>query len=357
MSSISLSTRHPNAVRRPVLSINLGGGAGAVAGQMGADPWQRSTQSIMTCCAMAPHADLAIIWLAGDDQSPAVAVADEGDISLGYEDDGTELVFTAEVEKIYFTIHGNKGIETVNGSSALSRLRINQSYEQQSAGDIVSDLASQAGVETDSVESGMDLPFYVIDDRRSAWEHIALLAQKCGYAAYFSTENKLCFGALFAGQAVQNFTYGIDILAIEAIQAASPASTFVVVGEGAAGSQGEAAWSWLTKDPSSVTAEAGEGPVRKVTTAPSLRSAQSVQSAADGLAAAAQRKVNTGRIITAGAPAVTVGATIEIADLPQAALNGTCLVMRVIHEFSKRSGFISRIDFCKPGTGGGGGMP
>lgn len=354
MSSYSLSTRQPTAVRRPMLSINMGG-AGAVAGPMGADPWQRSTQSIMTCCAMALHADLAIIRLAGDNQAPAVAVADGGGISLGYEDDAAALVFTAVVDRVYFTIHGTRCIEAVNGSSALSRLRINQSYEQQSAGDIVSDLASQAGVETDSVESGMDLPFYVIDDRRSAWEHIALLAQLCGYAAYFSTENKLCFGALSAGQAVQTFTYGVDILALEAIQAESPAGTFVVVGEGAAGSQGEAAWSWLIKDPASVTAEAGSGQGRKVITAPSLRSAQAVQSAADGLAAAAQRKVNTGRIVTAGAPAVTVGAAVEIADLPEDALNGTCLVMRVVHAFSKQSGFISRIDFCKPG--GGGGLP
>ncbi|MDA8140168.1 MAG: hypothetical protein M0036_16095 [Desulfobacteraceae bacterium] len=349
-----LSQSYPDAVRRPALSIRMGGGLGPTASAAGEDPWQRSTRSIMSRCALAPHVDLALIALSNDAQAPAVAVDDAGEIALGYEDAETTLVFTATVDKIYLTIHGFQCIETANGSSALGRFRINQSYEKQSAGDIVSDLASQAGVQTDAVESGVDLPFYVVDDRRSAWEQIAQLARMSGFAAYFTVEDKLCFKALAQGQPAQTFTYGLDILAFQASQSPGPALTFAVVGEGAAGSQGEEAWSWLIKDPSSVTAEAGGGPIRKVISSPALRSSQSAQTAADGLAAETQQKVNIGRIITPGAPAVVVGSTIEVADLPADELNGVGLVTRVIHEFSKTSGFISRIDFYKPGNGGGG---
>jgi phage protein D len=283
-------------------------------------------------------------------------VADQGEVRMGYENDATQVVFTAMVDALDDTIHGFTRIQAVNSGALLSRLRINQSYEQQGAGDIVSDLAGQAGVETDKVESGTDLPFYVIDDRRSAWDHIALLAQKSGFCAYFTTENKLYFGPLATGQAVQTFTYGIDILAFESTQAAGPSTAYKVVGEGAAGSDGDEAWSWLVKDPASMTAEAGDGDGQTVVALPALRSAEAVQSAADGLAAAAQRRLNTGRMITAGAPAVTVGSTIEMADLPKDALNGPCLAMRVSHEYSKRHGFVSRIDFCKPKANGMGGV-
>ncbi len=354
MTSLSLSSDAPSAVRRPVLSINMGGGMGGVAGVMGPDPWLRSTRSVMTRCALAPHADLALIWLADDDQAPEVVVADEGEIGLGYEDDATPTVFSAVVNRISTTLHGTRCVEAVNGSSALGRMRINQSYEKQSAGDIVTDLAGQAGVDIDTVESGPDLPFYVIDDRLSVWEHVALLAQHCGFAAYITPGNQLCFGPLSEGRAAQTLTYGVDILALEVLQAQDPPDTVVVVGEGAAGSQGEEAWSWLIKDPGAVTADAGSGAARKVRAMPALRSAQAVQAAADGLLAAAQRKTVTGRIITAGAPAVSVGATIELADLPVSDLNGNGIVLRVVHEFSKRGGFVSRIDFCKPGSGGGG---
>jgi phage protein D len=235
-------------------------------------------------------------------------------------------------------------------------LRLNQSYEQQSAGDIVADLAAQAGVDTDTNESGTDLPLYVIDDRRSAWDHIARLAQDSGYGAYITTDNRLYFGPLATGQAVQTFTYGHDILAFQSTQIGSLPTVYTVVGEGAAGSEGDDAWCWIVKDPASVTAETGDGPGTRIVARPSMRSAAAVQAGADGLAAAGQRRLNTGRVLTAGAPVVTVGSTIELSDLPVAALNGACLVMRVIHEYSKRHGFVSRIDFCQTGANGIGGL-
>jgi phage protein D len=309
----------------------------------------------MTRCALAPHADLAMVSLAGDDQAPEVSMDDEGDISMGYEDDETALVFTVVVDKVCHTIHGTKHIEGINGSTALSKLRINQSYEQQNAGEIVNDLVSQASVETDTIEDGVDFPFYVIDDRQNAYQHIATLARKSGYVAYFTTEGKLYFGPLTTGQAVQTFTYGVDILSFQAAQTAAEADTFTVVGEGAAGSHGAEAWGWLVKDPASVSAQAGDGSRQRIMTYPALRSAEAVQAAADGAVDAAALTAYTGRIVVPGAPTVVIGSSIEIVEVPQDELNGSCLVMRVQHHYSKQSGFISLIDFGKSGDGGFGG--
>ena len=352
-----------SAVRRPVFEVSFGGG-GATGGLSAAadlvqgadDPWARSVKIINVEAGLAPFVDLATVDMAADMEAPEVAIDDQGTISLGYDDSSAELVFTATVSDISCDVQGTQRLHGVNGSVSLSRLRLNQSYEQQSAGDIVGDLAAQAGVDTDTTESGTDLPFYVIDDRRSAWDHIARLAQDSGYGAYITTENRLYFGPLATGQAVQTFTYGIDILAFQSTQSGSLPAVFKVVGEGAAGSEGDDAWCWIVKDPSSVTAETGDGPGTLILARPALRSAEAAQTAADGLAAAGQRHLNTGRVLTAGAPVVTVGSTIEFVDLPVAAFNGACLVTRVIHEYSKRHGFVSRIDFCQTETNGIGGL-
>ena len=229
---------------------------------------------------------------------------------------------------------------------------MNQSYEQQKAGDIVTDLAGRAGVDADTIEDGADFPFYVVDDRRSAYQQIAALARKSGYLAWFNPEGKLSFAPFTAGQAVQTFTYSEDILSLQVADAAPVIGAVTTIGEGAAGSQGQDAWSWLVKDPSSVTGSAGEGEAERQDQDASLRSSDAAQSAADGIADAASLTNFTGTGLVSGAPAVSVGSAIEIADAPQDVLNGLYLVRRVWHRFSKRDGFTTSICFSKTSGGG-----
>jgi hypothetical protein len=239
----------------------------------------------------------------------------------------------------------------------LSQLRINQSYEQQAAGDLVSDLCGQADVATDAIEPGIDLPFYVVDDRYNAYEHIDRLARKSGYIAYFTTEGKLYFGPEQAGQAVQTFSYASDILELRIQQNNTSATAVTVMGEGAAGTEGQEAWSWLIKDPGSVTAEAGEGKRRLYSDA-SLRSSDACQATAGSIAGRTGAQALTGHILTAGAPAVVVGSSIAITDAPSESMNGQFFVSRISHRYSKQSGFTSRIHFRQAGDSGGlpGGM-
>jgi phage protein D len=332
-------------VRQPVFEVTFGGAA---------DPWKRGMVALVVEIGLAPAADVVEVYLSADEQAPAVG--DTGSVSLGYEDDSMELVFTGEVESVLRGVEGETHVTATNGGAALSKLRLNQSYEQQEAGDIVKDLAGRAGVGTDTVEDGVEFPFYVVDDRRSAYLHVTALARKSGYLANFTPEDKLSFAPFVAGQPVQTFTYGVDIMRLEVTRVAPVVGAVTTVGEGAAGSQGQEAWSWLVKDPSSVKGSAGEGAPEREVQDPSLRSSDAAQSAADGVANAADRMKLVGEVLVPGSPAVAVGSAVEIADAPQEALNGLFLARGVRHRFSKREGFTTLISLSKTGDGGLGGL-
>lgn len=348
LDPLSLSLSSVPAVRRPVLETSFGGGS--------ADDWGRSVVSVAVQAGLAPSVDAVEVYLDGSDQAPAVAVGDTGSVSFGYEDGSTELAFLGEVEGVLHSVDGATSVTATNGGAALSALRINQSYEQQKAGDIVKDLAGSAGVGTDTVEDGVEFAFYVVDDRQNAYRHIAALARKSGYLARFTPEGKLSFAPSTAGQAVQTFAYGEDILSLEATDALPVVGAVTTFGEGAAGSQGQEAWSWLVKDPSSVSGSAGSGEPEREVQDPSLRSSAAAQSAAEGIANAAGLTKLTGKLLVPGAPAVAVGLAVEVVDAPQDALNGLYLVTGVRHRLSKREGFTTLVGIARTGEGGLGGL-
>lgn len=353
------------AVRRPTFAVSFGEGGGAGLGGAlaagaaalgvggAADPWQQSVVSVSVECGLAPAVDGMEVCFAAGEGAPAAAVGDEGSVKLGYEDDSTELVFTGAVDCVRYGVQGLTRLRATNGGAALSRLRVNVSYEQQTAGDVVRDLASQAEVETETVEDGVDLPYYVVDAQTNAYQQIEILARKSGCMAFFTNEGKLSFVALETGQAVQTFNYGVDILSMHVTQASAQSGEVLVYGEGAAGSQGRDAWSWLVKDPSPVRKSAGDGKPKRERQDSALRTGDAVQAAADGAANAAGHAMFTGKLLVPGAPLVVAGATIEVAGAPDETFNGSYLVRGLRHRYSKLQGFTTLIFFSK-GAGGGG---
>jgi hypothetical protein len=371
----------PPAVRRPVFEVNFGAGsgkgaAGGLAGTAGSlaatatsavaaggaalglgggstNAWKQFVISITVETGLAPFVDAAEIDLAAGPQAPTVSVGDAGSISMGYEDSSTELVFTGQVDVVRYGVNGRIRIKASNGGAILSGLRINQSYEQQGAGDITNDLVGRAGVETDTIEAGVSFPFFVLDDRRNCYVHIAALALKSGFIAYLTPEGKLNLAPFTAGQAVQTFTYGADLLWLEWTEGTPPVGTAITFGEGAAASQGQDAWSWLQKDASEVKGTSGSGAPERQIQDRSLRTSSAVQKAADGIASAAAQLKLTGRLLVPGAPAVAVGRAIEIAGAPQANLNGTYMVRGVRHQYSKENGFTTVVHFSRVGESAG----
>jgi phage protein D len=371
-----LDTSARAAVRRPVLTLSFvpagtsGGIGGALSGAaaglaaagstlgIGAggsvDPWQRSVTAVVVEAGLAPFVDVASVTLSADTQAPPVNVGDEGSISLGYEDTPPATVFSGVVHSVRRDLRGTTRFTVTNGGATLARLRLIQSYEQQTAGEIIGNVVSRAGVQTDSVESGMDFPFFVIDDRRGAYTQLAALARRCGFAASFTADGKLRFGRPGSGNPVQTFNYGVDILSLALADAAPIVKTVTAIGDGAAGSQGQEAWSWLVKDPTTVSGAAGDGDPARVFPDPALRSQDAAQRAAAGIATEAGYLTLSGEVTTPGAPGVTAGAVIEIVGAPREAMNGRFLVHRVRHVYDKRKGFTTRMGFSKQGSGSGG---
>ena len=357
LTDLVTSNESQPAVRKPGVEISFaassGGGLVPDIGMLNtADPWQRSLLSISTVSSLAPNVDSSKLVISNDDQAPAVAVDDEGSIALGYEDSSIDVVMSGHIDQLHSDTRNLTSITAVNGGTSLSQLRINQSYEQQAAGDLVNDLCSQAEVEMEVIESGIDLPFYVVDDHYNAYQHIDRLARRSGFIAHFTTEGKLYFGPQPAGQAVQTFSYANDILEVLIQKNNSSTSAVTVIGEGAVGSEGQDAWSWLMKDPGAVSAEAGDGKSRLISDA-ALRSSEACQAAADGAASRSAARSLSGHILTAGAPAVVVGSTIKITGAPGEAMNGDFFVSRVSHRYSKQHGFTSLINFRQGGESGG----
>jgi phage protein D len=348
VSNLFADGRSSSVVRRPSFSISFGDG--------GAEVWAQALVSVVVEAGRAPFADVVTVFLASEESAPDVTLGDSGTVELGYEDDATELVFTGQVEEVRRSARGTVRVTATDGAAALSRLRVNQSFEQQTAGDIVRDLAGRARVDTDAVEDGASFPFYALDDRHSAYRHIAVLARKSGYLAYFTPEGKLSFAPFTAGQAVQTFAYGEDVLSLRATEVTPVVGAVTTVGEGAAGSQGQEAWSWLVKDPSSVSGAAETGEPERLVQDASLRSAEAAQGAAEGIADATEREKLVGELLVPGSPAVVVGSAVEISDAPQDALNGLFAVRRVRHRFSKRGGFVTWLCFGSTGDSRLGGL-
>jgi hypothetical protein len=357
------------AVRRPVAAVSFGaagggGGLGGLAGAAGAlgiggggadDPWARCLVAVTVDCGVASSVDTADIRLASVEGAPDVSVGDAGTVALGYSGADPQVVFTGEIASVERDVEGTIRLVATNGGAALAALRIESSYEQQSAGDIVRDAASRASVDTDSITDGATLPFLALDGTRSAWRNLAALARANGAIAFFAPDGKLTFAAAETGDPAQTFTYGVDVLSLEAAQERPGVGAVTAVGDGAAGSHGTDAWSWLVKDSSSVTGSAGSGDPARMAQDGALRTGDAAGSAASGISALAALLDARGRAVVPGAPAVGVGSTIAIADAPSDDLNGMFLVLRVRHAFSKRAGFRSAIEFSKVGAAAGGG--
>src|SRR5688572_11343236 len=84
--------------------------------------------------------------------------------------DVTEQVLTAQVD----SVRSSFGLTHITGRSALQTLagtRIDQVYENKTAGDVVTDLAQQAQVDVGSIETGSTYTYLAVHRARSTLDH------------------------------------------------------------------------------------------------------------------------------------------------------------------------------------------
>lgn len=292
----------------------------------------------------------------GEINGKTVKTKDDFNIELGYEKNLTR-VFTGKLANIEPNTNTTV-FEGSNGSTDMTKTRINQTYQNKPAGKIVSDLASQAKAKTGSIDNGIDLPFYAIDDRKHTFQHAVELAAKSGLDLFFTPGNKLEMKPFKKTKGDHTFSYGKDIIEVQILSSMPMAGKIEVVGESPSGSQGKEAWHWLIKDSSAVKGTTGNGN-QLLISEPAIRAKKGADTYAAGKLDMLTRSAAHGRIITLGNPGVKPGDAIDIKDVPTKSLNGLFQVRHVKHRFNVQQGFTTTIDFITAAGGAGapGGLP
>lgn len=332
---------------RPRFKVAAGGGAASGGGLLGAvqsllsapasDPWAENLAMVDVVLAPAPAVSSCRLRLGPGAGAPAVQVGDALDVRLGFDDvlvsvfSGTVWEVTREPRAVGALLAGKARL--------LLELRENASFEQQSFGDIVGQWAAAAGVDTATVEDGVTYPFLAVDDSRSVWEWIARLAAHAGLIAWCDGEGKLHCQAPPAA-AARTFTVGEDVIELRVHERGPVLGAVRMVGEGAAGSQGAAAWPRLLKSADAASAQAGLGAPARLFREGALRSLEAVQGAVRARAACATALARVVHLRVPGAPELALADRFHIAGGDAA---GDYVVARIRHRLDKRSGFLSEI--------------
>ena len=273
------------------------------------------------------------------------ARGDEAKIALGYADNGGLIQVLSGTLAAVEPGLTTRRLVVHSAAATLLRSYADTHYENKNAGEIVRELAGAAGISVAQADAGISFPAYVIDGRRSAWQHLQELADLCGFDLYLNPAGELVFQPFVSGRTVHVFDFARDVLALEQLQTAPYAEAVEAWGESPTGAEGEEAWGWLTKDFSGSKGSAGSGEPTLMLQRPVLRTARAAQSAADALHTELQRRAVRGRLLVLGNPEVKLGDAIRLQQNPEAELNGSFQVRSVTHHISKAKGFTTLIGF------------
>jgi len=269
---------------------------------------------------------------------------DETAIELGYADNGgLTPVITGKVG----TVESNLTTTRVIGytaADALLRSFVEQTYENRTAGEIVSDLADKAGVEVATAEDGIDFPAYVIDGRRSAHAHMRDLAELCGFDLYINADGGLVFEKFINGKRAHVFEFAKHIIELDALRTPPKAGRVEAWGESPTGSEGDDAWAWLTRDFSGSRGIAGSGDLFLIER-PALRTRDAARTAAGAALTTIQRRALRGQVVTTGRPEIKLGDAIRLSQMPDVSLNGNYQARSVTHRITKLGGFTTAVGF------------
>lgn len=340
---------------RPAFKVSksAGGGGGllgaasSLLGMAQSDPWAECVQSVQVDLQLAPGVDHCTLDVAGASM-PDVALGDALKLELGYTDQ-LSPVYTGKVARILSRQDGRVQITLDNGALTLARLRQNTSFEQQSLSNVVTTLLNDAGINQSQSDTGANFPFLAIDDRQSLWAWMAALAAHSGCHAWIDSSGAVQVKA-GGGPAAATFCYGSDILGFQHSTVTPQAAKVTVIGEGAAGSQGSQAWSWLSKKTSGISAKQGVTGDARQQTSPLLRNASAAQSSARFWQQQLKAQATRIRLTVPGNATLAVGATIKVSDCPKGRGDGEYLLTRVRHVYEKKQGFVSLLDAQAGGT-------
>jgi len=270
---------------------------------------------------------------------------DDTKIELGYADGRFTQVFVGVIDFTKSSMLVRR-VTATSGARALTRLFVDQTYEGQTAGQIVRDLASRASLDVADIDDGISFPSYVVDSRRCALAHIRDLAGLCGVDAYIDSDGRLVFQAFANGNVIHDIDYAKQILTLEIDRREGMDVTVKAFGESPTGSAGSDAWGWLTKDFSQSAGTSGSGSPTMLVEYSALRTAEAAATAASAGLRAFERGAVRGRVGMPGNPALKLGDAIRLREVPFDGFDGTFQIRRIAHRITKEQGFTTAVEFA-----------
>ncbi len=320
-------------------------------------------------------ADALLIRLA---DRKGISLGEDVSLELGFDGDN-QAVFSGAVAKIRPTLQG-LSVFALGKMNGLLNLRLASTYEGQTAGQIVNDLVSQAGLDAGTIDDGPTFPRFAVDHRLSGYAHVRGLADRLGYELYTDVDGALMFHALgdaagldaagggllgsLAGAAEsavsallgggggsEGYAFAQHLLAARAGRRASPWGSVLVGGESPMSSQGDSSAHWLTVNDSDFQGQAGSGDPTILLLDQAARSKDLADRFAAGQLAVAQRRANQVSLRVFGRPQVDLGDDISVSDVPEDLLNGSGYIRALRHQFNDRLGFVTDLRVALSGGG------
>lgn len=322
--------------------------------KIGSNTFDVSTDKINAALSINVDCDLNIpldafkIVFKANDNTGAIKAGDDVTIELGYDPEKLQLkkVFTGKVDNVE-----KKLTEvTVAGfslASDMTKKKVHQVYEKQSAGLIVKDLASKAKVKVKDADDGISFPMYTVDDTKPIYGHMRELAGLCGFDVFMSIDGEVVFKKYKEGKPSE-LKYGVNVIDIITRQRTPEATSVKVYEESPASTKGSDKSHWLSKSP--MGGSAGLGDLLYTVWNPAIKD----KGTADTVAKNKKEQLSVsmvGTVRALGDPAIVLGSTIEIKDMPDKSLNGKYEVTGVSHVFSMIDGFVTTVGWAKKGKG------
>lgn len=284
------------------------------------------------------YCTLVLAPASGLDVSPGDAVT--VDLGVG---EGLSRVFTGKVDATDLTTEGLK-VYAFSAYSKLMSAGYNMYFEKTSAGDIVSALCREAGLEVSTIMPGLLLDYYAVGSNNSAGAHVMELSRLCGCEAFVNENDQLVFSPL-ASIAKHPVQFGANLIDFQLNDTRKTPGNIFVFGESPSSfGQGPGAATWLTKR--DVQGTPTELPDRAAPAIqvfePAIRSVGQANQVANNLRSAL-KSGKTARITVLGKPELKVGDIVLLSRIPDAGMDGAFRIKRVAHLLNSKRGFVSKI--------------
>jgi hypothetical protein len=276
---------------------------------------------------LLPAANQATVSLPGAVEFEATP-GDTAELTLDGGEGGTR-VLKGRVHEVRRTI-SLIDVVLVDAAADLAALRPAVTYQRQAGRDVVSGLASAAGVDVGGIELDLGLAAYVAHQRRTAAEHVAAVARLAGAIAHVDGDGALQVSRRPSAQPTTALLYGREIVAYETAALPAPTQQHLAIGSGPAGTP---------EAPDALRPSLGHLPDNAQTPGkqalwhaqPLLRAPRVALAGSQALdaenAAAATRLRATCFLL----PALRPGTVVEVQSLPDGLSSGPWLVTRVAH--------------------------